>query len=243
MENRLVVFGNAPAELIEVADAHIERASDALIVSVAKKSGNSYIISGSLNMTEYAKGAIVKDTSIMEGQNTNAVFSINLPESELDEQSQSALNDYIDRISDLYEYMNAVDEGEIEDTRFNGQYKFDDFFRMSEDGLSILSVILRAGVGFGFPTFDFVGGWAAFEIEYRDDVKNPYHKVFGIELAEETGFAVSSNSGGTRMVRTGNAKGLAEKYANTKPSSSPSTGTEGKKEKATELTRKRRSLR
>lgn len=223
MENRLVVFGQAPKELVNVADAHVSEGSDAFIVSVVKKSGSSYILSGNMNLTDYAPDAIVKETGIEKGDRTNAVFSLNISEKELDESSIAALNEYIAQWEDLYTYMCKVEEGEIEDTRFDGQYAFEDIFRMSEDGLSVLSVILRAGCGFGYPLLNF-DGWAAFEIEFRDDVKNPYHKVFQLTLGEDTEINISSNSGGT-PVKRGDATSLVEKYSKTKKTSaSRSTG-------------------
>jgi hypothetical protein len=221
MENRLIVFGQAPAELVEVADAHVEKASEAIIVSVARKSGSSYVVQGNLNMTDYAKEAIVKNTGINKGDRTNAVFSINIPEDELDDASKTALDDYIAKIKDLYEYMVQVEEGEIEDTRFDGKFSFDDFFVLNDDD-TIRNVVLRAGVGFGFPTFE-LSGWGAFEIEFREDVTNPYHKVFAVELGEDTEIVISSNNGGTRVGR-GNTKSLVEKYGKSKPKASASTG-------------------
>jgi len=222
METRLIVFGQAPEELIEVADAHIEKASEALIVSVARKSGSSYVVQGNLNMSDYAKGAIVKNTGIEKGDRTNAVFSINIPEDELDEASKTALDDYIAKIKDLYEYMIQVEEGEIDDTRFDGEYSFEDFFVLNDDD-TIRNVVLRSGVGFGFPTFEF-NGWAAFEVEFREDVTNPYHKIFAVELGEDTEITISSNNGGTRVGR-GNAQSLIDKYGSkSKSKASASTG-------------------
>jgi hypothetical protein len=198
-------------------------------MSVVKKSGDSYIVAGNLDLTTYAQGAIVRYTGIQTGDHTNATFSINLPESELDEASIKSLDEYIARVKDLYEYMIEVENG-LEDTRFNNKYSFEDFFRLSSDQTSLLSVILREGCGFGYPSLTF-SDWGALEVEFRSDRKNAYHKVFSVELSDECVITVSSNNGGTRIARL-NKESLITKYKKTGAVASSSTGE--KKEVASE---------